>query len=184
MAVDVTRQQEQVLMRFIREDEHFCRYYDGIYILFHTGLRISEFCGLTVQDIELKEMRIRVDHQLQRTSDMKYVVQKPKTEKGICFLFLDKNKMPLVALRWEKCLEHIIQKYNKLNRVQMLKVTPHVCRHTFCTNMARAGMNPKTLQYIMEYADISVTMNTYTHVNFDDARQELKRVSGLMKDSW
>ena len=26
------------------------KYYDGIYILFHTGLRISEFCGLTILD--------------------------------------------------------------------------------------------------------------------------------------
>lgn len=39
------------------------RYYDAIYILFHTGLRISEFCGLTVSEIEFGEMRIKVDHQ-------------------------------------------------------------------------------------------------------------------------
>ncbi len=31
-------------------------------------------------------------------------------------------------------------------------------------------MNPKTLQYIMGHADISVTLNTYTHVNFDDVK--------------
>lgn len=54
----------------------------------------------------------------------------------------------------------------------MLKVTPHVCRHTFCSNMAKSGMNPKTLQYIMGHAD-----NTYTHVKFDDAKDELLRVA-------
>ena len=37
-------------------------------------------------------------------------------------------------------------------------------------------MNPKTLQYIMGHSDISVTLNTYTHVNFDDAKEELHRV--------
>ena len=58
------------------------RYYDAIYILFHTGLRISEFCGLTVSEIEFDEMRIKVDHQLQRTSQMKYVIEEPKTESG------------------------------------------------------------------------------------------------------
>lgn len=77
---------------------------------------------------------------------MKYAVLNPKTEKGIRFLFLNKSKMPLVALHWERYLEHIIQKYNKLNRVQMPKIPPHVCRQTFCTNMARESMNPKTLQ--------------------------------------
>ena len=63
------------------------------------------------------------------------------------------------------------------NAIQMPKVTPHVCRHTFCSNMAKSGMNPKTLQYIMGHADISVTLNTYTHVNFDDAKEEVYRIA-------
>ena len=156
------------------------------------------------------KMRIKVDHQLQRTAQMQYVIEEPKTDKGIryvpmteavaaCFrriianrktpkvepmvegyagfLFLDKNDMPMVALHWEKYLEHIIQKYNRIYRIQMPKVTPHVCRHTFCSNMAKSGMNPKTLQYIMGHADISVTLNTYTHVNFDDAKEEVYRIA-------
>ena len=206
----ITRKQERELLKFIKEDKHFCRYYDAIYILFNTGLRISEFCGLTFSDLEFDQKRIKVDHQLQRTSQMKYVVGAPKTESGIryvpmseevvaCFrrilanrvapkiepmvdgyagfLFLDKNDKPMVALHWEKYLEHIIEKYNKIYRIQMPKVTPHVCRHTFCSNMAKSGMNPKTLQYIMGHSDISVTLNVYTHVQFDDAQAELLRVA-------
>ena len=206
----ITRKQERELLKFIKEDAHFSRYYDAIYILFHTGLRISEFCGLTVSEIEFDEMRIKVDHQLQRTSQMKYVIEEPKTESGtryvpmteevaacfrriiasreapkvepmvdgyIRFLCLDKNDMPKVALHWEKYLEHIVEKYNKIYRIQMPKVTPHVCRHTFCSNMAKSGMNPKTLQYIMGHSDISVTLNVYTHVNFDDAKAEVLRVA-------
>lgn len=206
----ITRKQERDLLKFIKEDKHFCRYYDAIYILLNTGLRISEFCGLTISDLEFDQKRIKVDHQLQRTSQMQYVIQAPKTESGIryvpmseevvaCFrrilanrvapkiepmvdgyagfLFLDKNDKPMVALHWEKYLEHIIEKYNKIYRIQMPKVTPHVCRHTFCSNMAKSGMNPKTLQYIMGHSDISVTLNVYTHVQFDDAQAELLRVA-------
>lgn len=58
----------------------------------------------------------------------------------------------------------------------MPKVTPHVCRHTFCSNMAKSGMNPKTLQYIMGHSDISVTLNTYTHVGYDDVKEEMLRI--------
>lgn len=207
----ITRKQQREYLKFVQEDKHFCRYYEGIYILFHTGLRISEFCGLTVSDIEFKEKRIRVNHQLQRTSKMQYIIQAPKTESGVryvpmtdevaeCFkkiisnrvspkiepeidgysgfLYLDKNDMPMVALHWEKYMQHIREKYNSIYRVQMPTVTPHVCRHTFCSNMAKSGMNPKTLQYIMGHSDISVTLNTYTHVGFEDAESELKRVSG------
>ncbi len=97
-------------------------------------------------------------------------------EKNVYSWRLDKKYMSMVVLHWEKYLEHIIEKYNKIYRIQMSKVTLHVCRHTFCSNMAKSGMNPKTLQYIMGHADISVTLNIYTHVNFDDAKDELQRV--------
>lgn len=37
-------------------------------------------------------------------------------------------------------------------------------------------MNPKTLQHLMGHADISVTLNTYTHFHFEDAVEEVKRL--------
>lgn len=208
----ITREQERNLLKFIKEDRHFCRYYDAIYILLNTGLRISEFCGLTKSDINFKDMTIRVERQLQRGSDMQYIIEKPKTECGnrfvpmtpevadcfkniiknretpkvepmidgvVGFLCLDKNDMPMVSLHWEKYMQHIREKYNSIYKIQMPRVTPHVCRHTFCSKMAKSGMNPKTLQYIMGHSDISVTLNVYTHVSVDDAKEEMKRVSSL-----
>ena len=61
----------------------------------------------------------------------------------------------------------------------MPNITPHVCRHTYCSNMARSGMNPKTLQYLMGHSEIGVTMNTYTHLGLEDATDELRRVEDL-----
>ena len=68
----------------------------------------------------------------------------------------------------------------------MPKVTPHVCRHTFCSNMAKSGMNPKTLQKIMGHSDIGVTLNTYTHVGFEDPvksrkNQHIRRNANMIK---
>ena len=63
-----------------------------------------------------------------------------------------------------------------IHREQLPNITPHVCRHTFCSNMAKSGMNPKTLQYLMGHSDIGVTLNTYTHVQYDDVETEMKRV--------
>ena len=45
--------------------------------------------------------------------------------------------------------------------------------------MARKGMNPKTVQYLMGHSDISVTMNTYTHLGLDDACEELHRMGEI-----
>lgn len=69
--------------------------------------------------------------------------------------------------------------YNEIYRVQMPNITPHVCRHTYCSNMAKSGMNPKTLQYLMGHSDIGVTLNTYTHLGLEDAADELKRMEDL-----
>lgn len=38
----ITKKQEREFLRFIKEDSHFCKYYDAIFILFNTGLRISD----------------------------------------------------------------------------------------------------------------------------------------------
>ncbi len=205
----ITRQQERDFLKFVKNDKHFCKYYDGIYILFKTGLRISEFVGLTKKNLDFENNRIIVDHQLQRTRDMKYVIEDTKTESGermvpmtpevkeafqriltnrknpkvepmvdgySGFLFLDKNGRPMVALHWEKYFQHIREKYNNIYKVQMPKVTPHVCRHTFCSNMAKSGMNPKTLQYIMGHSEIGVTLNTYTHLGYEDAEEEMQKI--------
>ena len=208
----ITRKQERAFLEFVKSDKHFSKYYDGIYVLFKTGLRISEFVGLTIHEVDLKNKKIIVDHQLQRKRNMEYVIEdtkttcgtrelpmaddvyecfkriisnrkKPKVEPMIDdksgFLFLDKNDMPMVALHWEKYFQHICQKYNNIYKVQMPKVTPHVCSHTFCSNMAKSGMNPKTLQYLMGHSDIGVTLNTYTHIGYEDAKEELKRVVNI-----
>ena len=42
-------------------------------------------------------------------------------------------------------------------------------------------MNPKILQYFMGHSDISITMNVYTHIGFDDAAKELKRMEEFRK---
>ena len=82
-------------------------------------------------------------------ANWKKVRKEPMIDGKCGFLYLDKNDMPMVALHWEKYFQHICEKYNSIYKVQMQKVTPHVCRHTFCSNMAKSGMNPKTFQYLM-----------------------------------
>ena len=207
----ITEEQEKAFLDFISSDKCFCRHYDAIYILFKTGLRISELAGLTVFDIDFENNKIRVDHQLLRRKEghhMKMVIEKTKTDSGIryipmteevseCFkriiekhskssngvvidglqnfLFLSKNGVAWDAVRWGAYFHDICTKYNDTHEEQ-LKVTPHVCRHTFCSKMARSGMNPKTLQYIMGHSDISITLNTYTHLGYEDAKKEMERI--------
>lgn len=46
------------------------------------GMRVSEFCGLTMRDIDLEKRTINIDYQLQRTSKREYVIEPTKTYAG------------------------------------------------------------------------------------------------------
>ena len=69
----LTRDQMRKFLKFVHDDNVYCKYYEVVYILFHTGMRISEFCGLTIKDIDLGNRIVNIDHQLQRLSDMTLV---------------------------------------------------------------------------------------------------------------
>ena len=70
-----------------------------------------------------------------------------------------------------------LKKYRKLHPDQPLpKITPHVFRHTFCTKMAHAGMDIKSLQYLMGHSDAGVTMNVYTHETYDHAEATMQKI--------
>ncbi len=203
----LSREDERKFLKFIQEDRHYKKYYEGIYILFNTGMRISEFCGLTLSDIDFKNHSINIDHQLQKGVHVGYYIEETKTESGrrqipmtpeveecfktiianrrppkpepmvdgkAGFLYFDKDGSIVYALHWDHYFKHIRNKYNRIYKVQIPFVSPHICRHTYCSKMAKSGMNPKTLQYLMGHSDISVTLNTYTHVGFEDAQKEMK----------
>ena len=40
----ITKDQMRKFLKFVHDDNNYCRYYEAFYILFHTGMRISEFC--------------------------------------------------------------------------------------------------------------------------------------------
>lgn len=205
----VTPKQERLFLDFVKNDRHFSQYHEGMTILFKTGMRISEFCGLTLSDLDMKERKIHIDKQLQRTREGKYIIADTKTTYGErdlpmsedvyqCFkklisrrrkikvepmvdgiggfLVLDQNGMPYLALHWEKRFEYALGKYNRTFKEELPTITPHICRHTYCTNMAKSGISPKSLQYLMGHADIATTLGYYTHYKFNDVEKEVREL--------
>lgn len=88
----------------------------------------------------------------------------------------NKGLRPMVAMDWQHVCKRSTAKHNDIYKHPLPKITPHVCRHTYCSNMARSGVNPKVLQYLMGHSEISVTMDTYTHLGLEAAREELSRL--------
>ncbi len=204
----LTPKQEENLLAFMEQDAVYKKYRDEVIILLGTGLRISEFCGLTTA-LDFKNRQINVDHQLLRDADIGYYIETPKTKNGIRqipmneevyqalkrvlknrgnaapfsvegyknFLFLKNDGMPKVSANYDSMLKGLVKKYNKQNKEQLPNITPHILRHTFCTRLANAGMNPKALQYIMGHANITMTLNYYAHATYDSAKAEMERLA-------
>ena len=205
----LTPHQQEVFMTFIREDPHFCRYYDEFVVLLGTGMRIGEFCGLTIKDLDFENRKIYVGKQLIKEKGGKYHVEKTKTDSGIRyipmtdevyeslqnivkhrqkprnemiidgfggFLLLDKNGNPKVGLHLDHHMQWAMKKYRRTQEEPLPTITPHVLRHTFCTNMANAGMDLKSLQYLMGHSDAGITMNVYTHASFDHAAHSMQKI--------
>ena len=202
-------------LEFCSNDGHCKHCYDMINILFWTGLRISELCGLTIDDIDLDKRLIRVEKQL-LSLNHKHVVRKPKTTNGIryvpmvdtvyesfqrvlanrylkgdiepvCydergnayegFVFLaTRSRKTIVRAHAEEYLRNCIKRFNEANPNEPIrKFEPHICRHTFATNMQ--SLSPKTLQYILGHGNISTTMNHY--VDAKPSEQQLVEINAL-----
>lgn len=205
----LTPEEQNIFMTFVKEDPHYCRYYDEFNVLLGTGMRVSEFCGLTKDDLDFENRRIFVGKQLVKENKGAYHVEKTKTESGVRyipmtdavyeslqnilknrkkprkemmvdgytgFILLDQKCNPKVALHLDHHMQWTMKKYRRTRNEPLPTITPHVLRHTFCTNMANAGMDLKSLQYLMGHSDAGVTMNVYTHASYAHAEQTMQKI--------
>lgn len=202
--------QRDFFLDFVKNSPQYSKYYDGIFILFHTGIRISEFCALSEADINLQDKILKIDKQLLRLGNNHYYIQNTKTTSGtreipispetaaafsrlinrekqnkyqpsVCgyqgFFYIDSHGNPTVAQHWEGYFKNIYQKIEETHPdFSCPPITPHICRHSYCSILAAKGITPKHLQYLMGHSNISITMDIYTHVNLNNIQNELSSI--------
>ncbi len=152
-------------------------------MLFSTGLRVSELCALP-RDINLKldEMSVRGKGEKVRvvfiSDDARNAVKKylDKRDDMDDSLFInlkegekmskDKDSLRLTP----RSVERIIKQY-AINCGISKKVTPHVIRHSFATDLLRNGADLRSVQMLLGHANINTTQ-IYTHVT----DTELKKI--------
>jgi len=69
-------------------------------------------------------------------------------------------------------------KFEKAYSKPVPYITPHVLRHTFCTNVQQAGLDVKSLQYLMGNSNASVTLDVYTHSSFESVERAFEQIAG------
>lgn len=202
---------------FCLNDTHSSHCYDMLYVLFWSGLRASELCGLTLDNIDMDNRMIVVDKQLQCVNHT-HVVLPTKTMNGeriipmtdgvyesfqriiknrylkgdiepVCFdeqgnayegfVFLaTRSRKTIVRGHVEEYLQNCIKRFNNANPDNPIrKFEPHICRHTFATNMQY--LPPKTLQYILGHGNIATTMDNYVDVK--PGAEQLAQINAVAK---
>lgn len=205
----LTPEQQKEFLDFVLADKTGQKHYDDYNILLGTGLRISEYLGLTTSDIDLVNRVIHVDHQIALVGKGKYKITSLKSKSGKRDLYISDEIYESLVRKihnsnrldtgvkidgytgfinisshggnimrrgaFNAALKTLVEKYNKqCPDFPLPNITPHILRHTFCTNMAMNGINVKSLQYIMGHSDVKFTLSVYTHVNNDFAMKDMQ----------
>ena len=92
------------------------------------------------------------------------------------FIFLTQRETPKRAYIIEAAMRRLEQKVLEKEGVRLPHVTPHVLRHTFCTNCIEKGIDIKSAQYIMGHARSQITLDIYAHANEDSVCEKFEAV--------
>lgn len=149
------------------------------YLVYHTGCRRGEALALTGKDIDRKNMRVRISKSVYYMGNSPHI-KAPKTERGSRTVpllnALDKalpKKLPSGYLFAEPdgsllTNDHFTTLYDEYRQVSGVTVTPHQIRHGYATALFENDVDPKTAQTLLGHAQLSTTMDIYTHV-YEDA---------------
>lgn len=164
-----------------------------INLLLYTGLRKCEALALDVKDIDLKKNQIYVSKTLVASKKINTCLQEyTKTAAGlrqipipaplakILFEFIKGRSGILFPSKSGRYISTLDYKWEKiLKKVQAVSstplsddITPHIFRHTYASDLYKAGVDIKQAQYLLGHDDIKTTLDTYTHFGFFDVEPD------------
>lgn len=146
-------------------------------LLFSTGLRVSELCALSQEDVDLtrdefsvrgKGDKVRVVFLSDTARDaIKAYLKARKDFDDAMFIQYGKNAKKEEVKNSElrltsRSVQRIIKRYATIAGITR-KVTPHVIRHSFATDLLSNGADLRSVQALLGHANIATTQ-VYTHV--------------------
>ncbi|MDF2612817.1 MAG: site-specific integrase [Clostridia bacterium] len=173
------------------------------YLTLYTGMRLGEVIGLKWDYVNFENGVIVIIETLKRSKvynakgeyEVKNVTKSPKSNKGKReipvpsfllsklkeleeaatseYVFATSNGTPLSATN--------IRKYHlrACKKANVKTISFHALRHTYATRLLEAGEHIKTVQELLGHADISTTLNIYTHVLHETKKSAADKLNAL-----
>jgi site-specific recombinase XerD len=156
-------------------------------LLFSTGLRISELCGLSIDDVDLsrdefsvrgKGDKIRVVFLSDSAKNaISTYLKSRKDFSDALFIQYGKNAKNANDLRLSpRAVQRMLKHYATIAGITR-KVSPHVIRHSFATDLLSNGADIRSVQALLGHANIGTTQ-IYTHVTDKHLRDIHKKFHG------
>ncbi len=159
-----------------------------LWVLYDTGIRVSELCGLRLGNVDRKqgvltvwgkgskERRIAMGQNCQRNLFYYLDHHRPQEEeleewgsRGDDHLFFSETRLPLT----KNGMTLLFQRLKKRAGITGKRVSPHILRHTFAIRYLINGGDPFSLQELLGHEDMA-TVKIYMRMN-DETLQDQKR---------
>lgn len=164
-------------------------------LLLYTGIRRSEALALNISDIDFVKKCITINKTLvlSKASTSEEILQhNTKTDSGtrtipipqqlfpvlkdycknrVGIMFLSEYGNYIGTSTFRKRWLQFLKKLEKENGEPVAEdITPHMFRHTYASDLYKAGIDIKTAQYLLGHKDIKTTLDTYTHFGYVDVK--------------
>lgn len=173
------------LKRFLAAASDSLRDVAILELFFSTGLRLSELCSLN-RDIDLskdefsirgKGDKVRVVFLSDRAKEALRDYLKSRTDMAEPLFVNESSNNSGADLRLTpRSIQRIVKHYTTKAGIYK-KVTPHVLRHSFATDLLSNGADIRSVQIMLGHANIATTQ-VYTHVTDKQLREVHKKFHG------
>lgn len=169
----------------------------GLWVLtlLYTGMRPGETAALNWADVDFDRNEIHV-HAAKESGTR--AIKGPKTESGVRDIPIHADLLPRLQAARGKPFEPVFptrdgtvqnesaqrrawnsfrKELEKITHVAS-DLTPYCLRHTFCTDLQRAGVPLNVAKELMGHSDIQMTANIYTHRDTETLHQGIALLDG------
>lgn len=190
------KSQIEQLIKTVQSDVIWCDFFKTELM---TGMRRGEICGFRWEDFDEATGILHVRRSV-RYENGQPIIGETKTNEGNRKMILPRGVVELLGERKKSALTEWIfpnplkpempmnpqSAYRRLKKLlgdaNLPDMTFHELRHTFATQAASNGIDPRTLASILGHTKASFTLDTYTHITTDMQKNAAVIVGNYITD--